>query len=183
MADTTQLEAASRPTSSASRIALKILSPGSGVPETIDINDVPTDITIGILKSRITLISPSTPPADHQRLIYQGRVLANPSTKLADVFGADAVCLLGLVVSYRALTCDSFDSTSHSPCTSSFDRTIRVPRILLYYPVLPLRRLRMVSQLDLHPMHRPLLCLVSRMERLYRDLPTYHPSQAFQCLL
>lgn len=94
MADTAQAVAAAANQSGAPsghRIALKILSPGHGVPESIEINEVPTDITINTLKQRITLLSPSRPPADHQRLIYQGHVLANPSARLADVFGAEAL--------------------------------------------------------------------------------------------
>ena len=76
------------------RIDLRILSPGQGVPETIEIRDVPTGTQVAKLKERITHVAPSHPASDAQRLIYQGHVLADPSATLQNVFGADAVCLL-----------------------------------------------------------------------------------------
>lgn len=75
------------------RIDLRVLSPGHGVPETIDIRDVPVTTSVDMLKDRISKVSPSRPAIDGQRLIYQGHVLANPSATLADVFGLEAVCL------------------------------------------------------------------------------------------
>ena len=74
-----------------SRIDLRILSPGNGVPETIDIRDVPVSTTVGALKERINVVGPSRPTPDAQRLIYQGHMLANPAAALSEVFGAEAV--------------------------------------------------------------------------------------------
>lgn len=74
------------------RIHLRILSPGHGVAESIDIRDVPLNISVETLKQRITLVAPSHPPVPHQRLIFAGRVLADNSAKLADALG-DAVSL------------------------------------------------------------------------------------------
>jgi len=78
------------------RIDLRILSPGSGVPESIEIRDVPVGTQIAKLKESITRVAPSHPSPDTQRLIYQGHVLAEPSTTLQNVFGADAVRFLVL---------------------------------------------------------------------------------------
>ncbi|TKX24356.1 hypothetical protein C1H76_3462 [Elsinoe australis] len=69
------------------RIHLRILSPGHGVAESIDIRDVPLNISVETLKQRITLVAPSHPPVPHQRLIFAGRVLADNSAKLADALG------------------------------------------------------------------------------------------------
>ena len=79
------------------RIDLRILSPGQGVPEFIEIRDVPVETQIAKLKERITLVAPLHPNPDTQRLIYQGHVLAEPSTTLQNVFGVDAVCPLVLL--------------------------------------------------------------------------------------
>ena len=84
--------AATQP-SSESKIDLRILSPGHNVPETVDIRGVPINATVSSLKERITLVSPSHPPPESQRLIYQGHVLAVPTATLESILGAEAVRL------------------------------------------------------------------------------------------
>jgi len=89
-----------------SRIDLRILSPGQGVPETIEIRDVPVGTRIAQLKERVALVAPSHPGPEAQRLIYQGHVLANPSATLQSIFGDDAVRTVSLNRIRRSLTRD-----------------------------------------------------------------------------
>lgn len=73
------------------RITLKILSPGNGVPESIEIRDVPLSITVGALKERIAFVAHSHPSVVSQRLIFGGRVLADNNASLMDALGAETV--------------------------------------------------------------------------------------------
>jgi len=91
---------------SESRIDLRILSPGQGVPETIEIRDVPVGTRIAQLKERVALVAPSHPGPEAQRLIYQGHVLANPSATLQSIFGDDDVRTVSLRWARRSLTGD-----------------------------------------------------------------------------
>lgn len=90
------IQATSPQTASGSPIArvhLRILSPGQGIPETIDIRDIPVETTIAALKNRITLVAPSHPIPESQRLIYQGHVLANNDATLREIFGPSVVSI------------------------------------------------------------------------------------------
>lgn len=75
------------------RIHLRILSPGTAIPETVDIRDVPLSTTIQALKQRICLVAPSHPPPSAQRLIFAGRLLANEQASLTQALGAEAVSI------------------------------------------------------------------------------------------
>lgn len=79
------------PTGEEQKIHLRVLSPGAGVPETIEIRDVPLSTTVEQLKSRITLVAPSHPPLNSQRLIFAGRLLADNNAILQNALGAEAV--------------------------------------------------------------------------------------------
>ncbi|PNS17372.1 Acid phosphatase [Sphaceloma murrayae] len=87
MAESTTRPFGPAPPATDRRIHLRILSPGQGIAETVDIHDVPLSITVDTLKQRIALVAPSHPPVPHQRLIFAGRVLADNGAKLSDALG------------------------------------------------------------------------------------------------
>lgn len=75
------------------RVNLRILTPSSGVPETIYLQSIPVGTPISAVKTRISAIAPGHPPPEHQRLIYQGHVVREDTT-LLELFGPANVWLL-----------------------------------------------------------------------------------------
>lgn len=73
-------------------INLKILSPSTEVEGGVNLADVPASTTVKELRSRIQDAVPSKPAPERMRLIYRGRVVANDSDTLTNVFGAENVC-------------------------------------------------------------------------------------------
>ncbi|KAJ9629940.1 hypothetical protein H2203_002325 [Taxawa tesnikishii (nom. ined.)] len=72
-------------------VTLKVLSPSPEVPQNgWVITDVPTSTTVAELKRRIHNVLPSHPPADRQRVLYQGRFLSDAQT-LNHAFGQQAL--------------------------------------------------------------------------------------------
>ncbi|TLD24989.1 hypothetical protein PspLS_05631 [Pyricularia sp. CBS 133598] len=77
--------------SDAATVTLDIVSPSVGVPTPLTFPDLPAHTTIAQLqdKIRMNLTLPNR-DAVAMRLIYHGRMLAQPDMKLSDAFGADA---------------------------------------------------------------------------------------------
>jgi len=73
------------------RINLRILSPGPLVPESVNIENVPVTATIGEVKSRYSIASPSHPPTNGLRMIFAGRVLADDNASIAVALGDNVV--------------------------------------------------------------------------------------------
>lgn len=73
-------------------INLKILSPSTEVEGGVNLADVPASTTVKELRSRIQDTVPSKPAPERMRLIYRGRVVANDSDTLSNVFGVENVC-------------------------------------------------------------------------------------------
>ncbi|KAG8624652.1 hypothetical protein KVT40_007719 [Elsinoe batatas] len=103
------------PSPQSGRIHLRILSPGQGVAETIDIRDVPLDISVGQLKERIVLVSPSHPSAAHQRLIFAGRLLSNDNAKLSEAL--DPACRNSESLTIHMIARDGSGGTRSQPIT------------------------------------------------------------------
>lgn len=82
--------------SDATTVTLDIVSPSVGVPTPLTFPDLPAHTTIAQLqdKIRMNLTLPNR-NAVAMRLIYHGRMLAQPDMKLSDAFGADAVWFPG----------------------------------------------------------------------------------------
>ncbi|KAF4553513.1 Hypothetical protein D9617_7g032410 [Elsinoe fawcettii] len=99
----------------AGRIHLRILSPGQGVAETIDIRDVPLEISVGQLKERIVVVAPSHPPAAHQRLIFAGRLLSNDNAKLSEAL--DPACRNSESLTIHMIARDTTGLTRSQPVT------------------------------------------------------------------
>lgn len=74
-----------------STINLKVLSPSSEVEGGVSFVDLPTTTTIKELRSRIQDAVPSKPAPERMRLIYRGRVVANETATLGEVFGTENV--------------------------------------------------------------------------------------------
>ncbi|KAF2218341.1 hypothetical protein BDZ85DRAFT_270556 [Elsinoe ampelina] len=103
------------PSPQSGRIHLRILSPGQGVAETIDIRDVPLEISVGQLKERIVLVSPSHPSATHQRLIFAGRLLSNDNAKLSEAL--DPACRNSESLTIHMIARDGSGGTRSQPIT------------------------------------------------------------------
>ena len=65
-----------------------------GIPNPLVLSMVSSSATVGQLKLRIRDALPSRPPAESQRLIYQGRVLDDMDQTMMSVFGEREVFLL-----------------------------------------------------------------------------------------
>jgi hypothetical protein len=76
-------------------INLKVLSPSAEVQGDINLSDIPASTTVKDLRLRIQNEISTRPATDRMRLIYRGRVVGNESDTLIDVFGEEAVSLLG----------------------------------------------------------------------------------------
>lgn len=72
-------------------INLKVLSPSTEVEGGIHLPGLPAATTVRELRQRIHDAAPSRPAIDRMRLIYRGRVVANDSDTLQQVFGIDNV--------------------------------------------------------------------------------------------
>ena len=78
-------------------INLNVLSPSTEeVPRKLTFSDIPTSTTVKALKEKIQNAVPARPLPLRQRLIYQGKVLASSEASLKDIFGQEAVGILGL---------------------------------------------------------------------------------------
>ena len=75
-------------------INLRVLQPNSDGGFTL--SALAASTTVRELRARIQDAIPDHPSTERMRLIYRGRVVANDSDTLADVFGAENVCLLPL---------------------------------------------------------------------------------------
>lgn len=74
-------------------INVRILSPILDATSGIEIHGLPVDTTLAVLRQKICDAIPSHPPSDRQRLIFQGRLLADDNDTLHTVFGSAAVSL------------------------------------------------------------------------------------------
>ncbi|GAB7356103.1 hypothetical protein MBLNU459_g6707t1 [Dothideomycetes sp. NU459] len=72
-------------------INVRILSPALEATAGIELTALPVDTTVGQLRQRLCDAVPSHPPPDRQRLIFQGRLLANDSETLHSIFGSAAL--------------------------------------------------------------------------------------------
>lgn len=72
-------------------INLRILSPSTEVEGGVYLPALPSRTTIKDLRQKIQDAVPSRPALDRMRLIYRGRVVANETDTLVDVFGLDNV--------------------------------------------------------------------------------------------
>lgn len=85
-------------------IDVRILSPILEATSGIELSALPVDTTLAILRQKICDIVPSHPPPERQRLIFQGRLLANDNDTLENVFGPAAVSI-NLTAATPACTC------------------------------------------------------------------------------
>ncbi|KAF2743943.1 hypothetical protein M011DRAFT_470840 [Sporormia fimetaria CBS 119925] len=72
-------------------INLKVLSPSTEVQGDITLPAIPISTTVKDLRLRIQNEIATRPSTDRMRLIYRGRVVANETDTLSDVFGAENV--------------------------------------------------------------------------------------------
>lgn len=74
-----------------SLINLKVLSPSTEVQGDLSFPDIPASTTVKDLRLRIQNEIASRPATERMRLIYRGRVVANETDRLVDVFGSENV--------------------------------------------------------------------------------------------
>ncbi|KAF2469736.1 uncharacterized protein BDR25DRAFT_355993 [Lindgomyces ingoldianus] len=74
-----------------SLINLKILSPSTEVDGDINVPDLPASTTVSELKLRIRNEISTHPAVERMRLIYRGRVVANETDTMIDVFGMEQI--------------------------------------------------------------------------------------------
>ena len=72
-------------------VNLQILSPSSEAPDKLLLEKIPTSLTVGELRRRITHETQGRLVPGRQRLIYQGRPLLNETAAIRDVFTQVAV--------------------------------------------------------------------------------------------
>lgn len=63
-------------------VSLRILSPSFESNNKISLNNLPLSTTVHDVKTRLTPLVSSRPPAEQQRLIYRGKPLLNPNATL-----------------------------------------------------------------------------------------------------
>ena len=80
-------------------VDLKILSPSTGLEGGVDFPGLLASTTIRELKRKLHDSIPFRPEVERMRLIYLGRVVANESDTLVEVFGSDKV---GIAVRWPA---------------------------------------------------------------------------------
>ncbi|CAI6336735.1 unnamed protein product [Periconia digitata] len=90
--DSDSTSSAQSSTTKVGTLNLRILSPSAEVEGGgITFTALPSATTIAELKSKIQDAVPSKPTVDRMRLIYRGRVVANPYDALLTIFGADTI--------------------------------------------------------------------------------------------
>jgi hypothetical protein len=77
-------------------IDLKVLSPSTAVGRDIHLPQIPASTTVADLRLKLQDAIESRPAIDRMRLIYRGRVVANDTDTLSDVFGTENVSCVEL---------------------------------------------------------------------------------------
>ena len=73
------------------KFTLQIVSPSTGVPQPLTINELPASATIKQLKERLRNVLVTRPSDQSQRLIHRGRLLARDEETMLNVFGEETV--------------------------------------------------------------------------------------------
>ncbi|KAI1391365.1 uncharacterized protein F4822DRAFT_396516 [Hypoxylon trugodes] len=77
--------------SSSTTFTLQVISPSFGIPQPLALQDIPADLTVKQLKERIRNAINMRPTDQAQRLIHRGRLLAQDSETMTDIFGREAI--------------------------------------------------------------------------------------------
>lgn len=82
-------------------VNVQVLSPSVGVTRPLLFPNLAANTTVKQLKEKIRQTLPLRPADENQRLIHRGRAIVRESDTLVDIFGADVVCFLRVVILYH----------------------------------------------------------------------------------